>query len=166
MNVNIQIQRRLTVALPPAQARGLIDDVERTIGRFPKLKKLTRLGPDRYLSELGAIGSSLAKIAHEVRYGAHYQRSADGSIFTWTALPDQGNASIDGSLSVLPHAGGCELCFKLSGELREIPVPLMFRLAAGPFIQGKLTHLVETFLERTRDALIASAKPNKKRAAR
>jgi len=33
----------------------------------------------------------------------------------------------------------------------------MYRLAATPFIQGKFAHLIDLYLEQTRDVLLASA---------
>ena len=168
MKVDIEIERSTTVPLPPDQVRRLFDEIEGAVSRFPKLKKLTRVAKDQYVWELSTIGSRLANIAHDVVYGAHYQRSADGSELSWKPLPNQGNASIAGSFRVSEHATGSELRFKVKGQLRDVPVPLVYRLVAPPFIQGKFTHLVETFLERTRDALVAgkAASPAKKKAAR
>lgn len=154
MKVDIEIERSTTVPLPPEQVRLLFDDIEGTVSRFPKLKKLTKLAKDQYVWELSTIGSRMAKIAHDVSYGAHYQRSADGSELSWKPLPKTGNASIAGVFRVLEHAAGSELRFKVKGELRDVPVPLIYRLVAPPFIQGKFNHLVETFLQRTRDALL------------
>jgi len=165
MKINIEIERSLLVDLPVKQVRMLIDEVEPTLGRFPKLKKLTRLGPDQYLSELKAIGSSIANIAHEVSYGARYRRSADGLALNWDAIPGQGNASISGSLSVAEKKTGSEIRFKVKGELRDVPVPLMYRLAAAPFIQGKFAHLIDIYLELTRDALLEPAAPAAKKKA-
>lgn len=167
MKVDIEIERSTTVALPAAQVRRLFDDIETTISRFPKLKKLSRVGPDQYVWELKTIGSRMAKIAYDVTYGAHYRLSADGSELSWTPLPKQGNASIAGAFQVLEHAAGSEIRFKVKGQLRDVPVPLIYRLVAPPFIQGKFNHLVETFLDHTRDALLqqqATAPPRKKAA--
>jgi len=168
MKVDIEIERSIPVPLPPEKVRLLFDDIEGTVSRFPKLKKLTRLGPDQYLWELSTIGSRMAKIAHDVSYGARYQRSADGNELAWKPLPNQGNASIAGWFRVVANKAGSEIRFKVEGELRDVPVPLIYRLVAPPFIQGKFTHLVETFLERTRDALLEekTKSPAKKKAAR
>jgi carbon monoxide dehydrogenase subunit G len=168
MKVDIEIERSITIALPPEKVRPLFDDIEAAVARFPKLKKLSKVAKDQYVWELSTIGSRMAKIAHDVTYGAHYQRSADGSELSWKPLPNKGNASIAGAFRVLEHKGGSEISFKVKGELRDVPVPLIYRLVAPPFIQGKFIHLVETFLERTRDALLEqkAAAPAKKKAAR
>ncbi|MDB5971919.1 MAG: hypothetical protein JWQ90_4369 [Hydrocarboniphaga sp.] len=154
MKVDIEIERSITVALPPEKVRPLLDDIEGTVSRFPKLKKLTRVAKDQYVWELSTIGSRMARIAHDVTYGARYQRSADGNELSWKPLPNKGNASIAGAFRVVEHKAGSEIRFKVHGELRDVPVPLIYRLVAPPFIQGKFIHLVETFLERTRDALL------------
>lgn len=167
MKVDIEIERSIVIPLPPEKVRPLFDDIEGTVARFPKLKKLTKLAKDQYVWELNTIGSRMAKIAHDVTYGAHYQRSADGSELSWKPLPNKGNASIAGVFRVREHKSGSEISFKVDGELRDVPVPLIYRLVAPPFIQGKFIHLVETFLERTRDALLdpKAAAPAKKKSA-
>ena len=167
MKVDIEIERSISIPLPPEKVRPLFDDIEGTVARFPKLKKLSKVAKDQYVWELSTIGSRIAKIAHDVSYGAHYQRSADGSELSWKPLAGKGNASIGGVFRVAESKGGSEISFKVKGELRDVPVPLIYRLVAPAFIQGKFIHLVETFLERTRDALLEqkAAAPAKKKAA-
>jgi hypothetical protein len=167
MKVNIEIERSTVVPLPAERVCRLFDDLETTIGRFPKLRRLSKLGPDQYLWEMQTIGSRIAKIAHDVSYGAHYKRNAGGNELTWTPIVGKGNADVSGAIGIAEAAHGSELRFRVKGELRDVPVPLMYRLAAGPFIQGKFTALVETFLERSRDALIQDlAHAGKKKSAR
>ena len=72
MKVNIEVERSVNVELPAERVRKLFDDLETTIGRFPKLKRLNKVGPDQYVWELSTIGLRVAKIAHDVTYGAHY----------------------------------------------------------------------------------------------
>lgn len=155
MKINIEVERSKLVELPRAQVAPLFDELETTMGRFPKLKKLTRLTENEYLWELQTVGSRLANIAHDVVYGARYRRSADGNEITWAPLPGKGNASIAGQFGLIEARGGTEIRFRVKGELRDVPVPLMYRLAAPPFIQGKFTQLVDDFLERTRAALLS-----------
>jgi hypothetical protein len=154
MKVRIAIERSTLVELPRLEVQPMFGDIESTIGRFPKLRRLTRLGENQYLRELQTLGSRLANIAYDVVYGARYRLSADGSELSWEPLPDKGNARIAGAFRVLDAPSGTEIRFRVQGELRDVPVPLMYRLAAPPFIQGKFTHLVDSFLERTRAALL------------
>ena len=178
MKVNIEIERSAVVPVPYQQVEPLLKDLEGTIGRFPKLKKLTRLGEDRYLWEMRTIGSRIANIAHDVSYGAHYQVDLDRGELSWKPLANQGNASIEGYFRIAQgnhggKPGGSDetrLTFRVWGELRDVPVPLLYRMVAPPFIQGKFTRLVDTFLEDTRDALVHGkvgkpARPAKKRRA-
>ncbi|HEX4871502.1 MAG TPA: hypothetical protein VFV27_04245 [Nevskiaceae bacterium] len=155
MNVPLEIERSLRVDAPLDTARALLADLETTIGRFPKLRKLTRLGPDQYRWEMAVIGSRLAKIAHEVSYGAHYRIDAARGELSWTPLKGVGNASIEGRFRLEADGRQTRLSFSVKGELREVPVPLMYRLLAPPFIQGKFAHLVDEFLARTAAALAA-----------
>lgn len=155
MKINIAITRSLDIDLPPATLKSLFTDLETTIGRFPKLRTLKKLGPDQYLWEMKPIGSKIANIAHEVRYGAHYKVDAKKGELSWTPIAKQGNASIEGAFRILEQGSGSRLEFKVKGELFDVPVPLMYRLVAPPFIQAKFAALVDAFLERTRDALSA-----------
>ncbi len=154
MNVNIKIERSVEVPAPYAEVCGLLDDLEGTIRRFPKLRKLTKLGPNAYLWEMATIGSSVAGIAHEVSYAAQYTVNAKAGELSWKPVPKQGNATIEGHMKLTTQGKqATRLTFAVKGELREVPVPLMYRLLAPPFIQGKFTRLVDVFLEKTRDAI-------------
>ncbi|MES2885350.1 MAG: hypothetical protein V4709_11125 [Pseudomonadota bacterium] len=153
MKVQIAITRSLDIDLPPTKVKVLFKDLEATIGRFPKLRELKKLGPDQYLWEMNPIGSKIAKIAHEVSYGAHYKVDAKKGELSWTPIPKQGNALVEGAFRVLEQGAGTRLEFKVKGELFDVPVPFMYRLVAPTFIQAKFAALVDAFLERTRDAL-------------
>lgn len=155
MKVNISITRSLDIDLPPAKVKVLFTDLETTIGRFPKLRSLKKLGPDQYLWDMKPIGSKVANIAHEVRYGAHYTVNAKKGELSWTPIAKQGNALIEGAFRLLENGSGTKLEFKVKGELFDVPVPFMYRLVAPTFIQAKFAALVDAFLERTRDALAA-----------
>ena len=165
MKVNIEIERSCTVPMSYGQVEPLLTDLEGTLHRFPKLKKLTKLGTDEYLSEMRTIGSRIANIAHDVSYGAHYRTDLQRGEVSWKPLPNQGNASIEGFLRITPSEKETRLVFRVQGELRDVPVPLLYRVVATPFIQGKFTRLIDTFLEDTRDALV-SGKVGKKRQDR
>lgn len=153
MKVNIQVSRSVDVSAPMERVRTLLDDYENTIRRFPKLRKLTALEPDAYLWEMAPIGSRTAGIAHEVRYAARYTVKPDQGLLEWKPLPKHGNATIEGRMQLEPRGKGTRLSFDVKGELRDVPVPLIYRLVAPPFIQGTFTRLVDVFLEQTRDAL-------------
>jgi len=156
VKVNIAIERSLIVAAPYQQVAPLLQDLEGTIGRFPKLKKLTRIGDDSYLWDMHRIGSKLANISHEVSYAARYRVDLRKGEVSWQALPKHGNASIEGSFSLVGVDDETRLEFRVQGELREVPVPLLYRPIAPAFIQNRFSNLVEQFLERTGAAVIGT----------
>jgi hypothetical protein len=166
MKVNIEIERSTVVPVPYPQVEPLLTDLEGTIGRFPKLKKLTRLGEDKYLWEMRTIGSRIANIAHDVSYGAHYRLDLPKGELSWQPLPSQGNATIEGFFRIAGSGEQTRLTFRVWGELRDVPVPLLYRVVAPPFIQGKFTRLVDTFLEETREALVGGKVGKPAKAAR
>lgn len=153
MKVNIQVSRSVDVSASMQRVCTLFDDYESTIRRFPKLRRLTPLAPDAYLWEMAPIGSRVAGIVHAVRYAAHYTVRPQDGVLEWNPLPRHGNATIEGRMQLQPRGQATRLSFDVRGELRDVPVPLMYRLVAPPFIQGTFTRLVDVFLEQTRDAL-------------
>jgi hypothetical protein len=155
MDIRIEIERNLRVDLPYGRVVCLLDDLEGTIGRFPKLRRLSQLNQYEYLWEMQPIGSRVANIAHQVSYAARYQVEPGIGMVRWTPLRGHGNASVEGWFRIADHGVDTELTFRVCGTLREVPVPFMYRLLAPPFIQGKFTHLVDEFLTRTRGALAA-----------
>lgn len=163
MKVSIKIARSIEVPAPCEEVAVLLSDLEGTIRRFPKLKRLKKLGPMVYLWEMSPIGSRIANIAHEVSYAAHYTVDPAKGRLSWSPLPEHGNAVIQGQFQLQPQGSGTRLSFSVEGELRDVPVPLMYRLVAPPFIQGKFTHLVDVFLEKTRESLESA--PVRTRAA-
>ncbi len=155
MNVDIKIERSVEIAASDARVRVLLDDLEGTLKRFPKLRRLTRIGDDGYLWEMKPIGSKAARISHEVVYAARYQVDMRKQQVRWVPVAGKGNATIEGELRLEPQGATTRLSFQVQGRLRDVPVPLMYRLLAPAFIQGKFTRLVDTFLEETREAVIA-----------
>ena len=153
MKVKIAIERSLVVALPYKQVTPLLQDLERTIGRFPKLRQLTRIGDNAYRWDMHPIGSKLANISHAVSYGAQYHVDPKKGLVRWDAMPKQGNASIEGCFSLHGDDEQTRLEFQVEGELYDVPVPLLYRPIAPAFIQGRFSSLVDIFLERTGDAL-------------
>lgn len=154
MNVNIKIERSLEVPAPYSEVSALLKDIEGTIRRFPKLRKLSKVGNNAYVWEMAPIGSKAAGISHEVSYGAQYAVDAKRGELSWKPLPKHGNAVIEGRFKLLDQGKSTRISFDVKGELRDVPVPFMYRLLAPPFIQGKFTRLVDVFLEETRSALL------------
>src|SRR6185503_19468833 len=55
MNVNLAIERSIDIPAPYAKVEVLLADLEGTIRRFPKLKRLKKLGENQYLWEMQTI---------------------------------------------------------------------------------------------------------------
>jgi hypothetical protein len=145
MNVNIEIERSTLLPVNFAQVQVLLQDVEGTIRLFPKLRRLTRQKDGSHLWEMAPIGSRVANISHEVSFAARFLADPDKGLVQWKPVKGRGNAHIEGRLQVKPRGAQTGMSLRVAGELREVPVPLMFRLVAPPFIQGKFTALVERY---------------------
>jgi hypothetical protein len=143
VNIQIDIQRHKAVRLSPAQVRALVSDPQATLKRFPKLRKLQVLGAQEFRLDLQTVGSRVARIAHDVSFGARIEASEDE--LRWQAIPKIGNAQLQG---VLRYDGDERLSLHVRGELRDVPVPLMYRLVAPAFIQGKFSALADGYLDR------------------
>ncbi|GAC1626087.1 MAG: hypothetical protein NVS9B10_13700 [Nevskia sp.] len=157
MNIDIAIDRSLVLPVDYQKAEPLLSDLEGTIGRFPNLKKLTRLDEHSYFWEMKTMGSRLAKIAHDVSYGARYTRDLKQGTLSWEPIPGKGNASVRGHFRIARRGSGTELSFRVEGRLADVPVPLLYRPLAPKFISAKFDDLVERFLARTGAALTATA---------
>ncbi|WP_420467840.1 hypothetical protein [Panacagrimonas sp.] len=152
MNIRIDIERHKTVKLSPAQVQALTASAESTLKRFPKLRKLQVLGEQDFRLDMQTVGSKVAKIAHDVSFGARCIADPENAELRWQALPKVGNADLEG---VIRYAAGNRLSLRVRGELRNVPVPLMYRLVAPAFIQGKFSALADAYLDR----LSAGAEP-------
>jgi carbon monoxide dehydrogenase subunit G len=145
MNVKIEIERSSLVPVKYTEAQLLLQDVESTIRLFPKLRKLTRQKDGSHLWELAPIGSKVANISHEVSFAAKFLADADKGLVQWRPVKGKGNAHIEGRLQLQAHGVQTHMSLRVQGELREVPIPLMFRLVAPAFIQGKFAALVEHY---------------------
>jgi carbon monoxide dehydrogenase subunit G len=163
MNVTLAIERSIEIPAPYARVQAALRDLEATIRRFPKLKRLKKLGERDYLWEMQTIGSRLARIAHDVSYGARYEVDPEHGVVSWTPIPEQGNATIEGTISLKDLGRATRMAFRVKGLLRDVPVPLLYRVVAPAFIQGKFTRLVDVFLENT-SAAMASDKDARRAA--
>lgn len=146
MNITIDIERHKTVPVPQVQFAGLLGDIEGTLKRFPKLRKLTPLGAQDYRLDMHTIGSSVARIAHDVSFGARCVADPARAGMSWKSLPGVGNAQIEGQVSVAGEGQSTRITLRVRGELHDVPVPLMYRLVAPAFIQGKFSALIDAFL--------------------
>lgn len=159
MNIKLDIERHALLPVDLATARHLLHDLEATIGRFPNLKKLTRLGPDQYRWDMRTMGVRIARIAHDLSYAAHYQIDHAANVIRFKPLPGHGNALIGGEIRIEPQGTQTGLRFKVEGVMHDVPVPLLYRPLAGPFIVNKMSMLIERFLFATADALADIPKP-------
>lgn len=159
MNIKIDLERHKTVPLTQAQLAVLFADVETTLKKFPKLRKLNSLGAQDFRLDMQTIGSSVAKIAHDVSFGARC--AVTRSELNWKPIPKVGNAQLEGHLRAAGEGKSARLSLHVRGELHDVPVPLMYRLVAPAFIQGKFSALIDAYLEK----LVALASSSKAQAA-
>ena len=153
MNVKIEIERSTLVPVPYDETKALLQDVEGTIRLFPRLRKLTRQKDGSHLWELAPIGSRVANISHEVSFAARFVVEPDKGLVLWKPVKGRGNASIEGRLHLRPRDYLTHMTLRVNGDLRDVPVPMMFRLVAPAFIQGKFTAMVEQYFVKLGESL-------------
>lgn len=158
MNIRIDVERQAVIAGSREQVLAQLGDIEGTLKRFPKLRKLSPLGQRDYRLDMHTIGSSIAKISYDVSFGARCSFDAAAGELSWTPLSNVGNALLQGALRVVEDGNGSRLSLSVRGELREVPVPLMYRLVAPAFIQGKFAALLDAYLENVGAAAGVSAR--------
>ncbi|QHS09171.1 hypothetical protein [Sinimarinibacterium sp. NLF-5-8] len=154
MNIKIDADRHLDIATPFARARASVSDVAAVMRRFPKIRDFQAQGGDVYLARMEPISSQRANISHEVSFAGAYSADAEQGVLQWRAVKGKGNAQLNGRLQLIDlGARGTQLRLSVTGELQDVPVPLLFRPVAGTFIQAKFGALIDGFLEATGDAL-------------
>jgi hypothetical protein len=153
MDVSIEIERSDTIPAAYARVRTLLNDVPRAIRLFPKLRQLTEVGKDAYLWEMSPIGSRVAKIAHEVSFATKFVIEPDKGRVRWKPLPGRGNAEIEGCWQLQPHGNDTHMTLRVWGDLHDVPVPLIFRPLASPYIQGKFAAMLEHYFDRLEASL-------------
>lgn len=159
MNITLDLERRRLLPVPHAKALTLLDDLETTLGRFPNLKGLTRLGPDQYRWDLRTMGVRIARIAHDLSYAAHYRVDREAGAIRWKPLPGHGNALIGGEIRIADNGDDTAMVFRIDGVMHDVPVPLLYRPLAGPFIVDKLGTLIDRYLAATATALAGAPEP-------
>lgn len=157
MKVSIEIERSATLPVPCARLDHMLEDVEGTIRMFPKVRKLSRQPDGSHLWEMAPIGSRVANIRHEVSFVARFAVDSNKRLVQWKPVKgqgrDRGNASIEGRWELKPRGDQTHMTLRVWGELRDVPVPLMFRLVAPAFIQGKFAALVERYFVKLAEVL-------------
>lgn len=157
MNIKIEVERHRDVAMSHEQLASVLADVEGTLKKFPKLKKLTAIGGQDFRLDMQTIGSKVAKIAHDVSFGARCVAAPGSSELRWKPLPKVGNAQLEGLIRVSDEGKSARLSLHVRGELHDVPVPLMYRLIAPAFIQGKFAALADAYLEKLSGATGSAA---------
>ena len=151
MDIKIELKRKISADVSAAQMAAVLGDPHATLKQFPKVKKLTALKDDAFRIDLKTIGSSVARVAHDVSFGADCSFDASNNSLSWEPVKSVGNALIRGELRFDKEHKS--LILNVNGQLKGVPIPLMYRLVAPAFIQGKFSALSDAWLER----LVAAA---------
>lgn len=159
MNITLDLERRRLLPVDHATALSLLDDLDAMLSRFPNLRALTRLGPDQYRSDLKTMGVRIARIAHDLSYAAQYRVDRSRGTLLWTPLAGHGNAEIGGEIRIADNGRDTAITFRIEGVMRDVPVPLLYRPLAGPFIVDKLGSLIDRYLAATAAALVGGPAP-------
>lgn len=156
MNVDIAINRSKSLPVAEAQALELLENVESALQYFPKLKKLRALGDGLYEWQMKTIGSRAARVAYDTRFTARTRLAEDRLSWVPAKTSSASNAELAGEIIVAAEGEHSRLTIKVSGTLQDVPVPLLYRPMAAPFIRGKFISLADGFLENVAAALTAS----------
>jgi hypothetical protein len=154
MKIPVEAADRFVVSADWAITFELLADVPRSVSHFPDLEKLQDEGDGCYrwlLKPLGAAG-----ISHQVIYACRYVANAQQRTIIWTPVPGIGNGVIKGQWRLIENRQGTTVEFNTSGEL-DIAVPMLFRAAAKPVVQGLFQNQVKGYLKNIQKALSQSA---------
>lgn len=150
MKIPVDIAERFTVPARLNAAFALLADVPRSVSHFPDIQHLVDLGGGIYRWELKPLGA--AGISHQVVYASQYVADAEAGTVTWTAVKGTGNGLIEGRWQLREQRQGTAVAFETRGEL-EVPVPMLFRAAARPVVQGLFQKQVKDYLQNIQRSL-------------
>lgn len=156
MDVQLSIERALDVQAPAGCADFLFANVAETLRHFPKLMELHALGTDEYRWRMKTIGSRTARVAYDAQFHVKTRTDPAARSLRWSPVPESGNVQLEAELKVVPGRSGCRLVLRMDGLLCDVPVPLVYRPMAKPFIRGKFLRLVDEFLEGIRGRMVAA----------
>lgn len=147
MKVDVDFEQSQTVPVPLAKGLALFDDLEANIRLFPKLAKLTPLGPLSHLWQLEPLGT--AGISHTVTFGMLYEIDRDAGVVRWKPVPGKGNAVLRGEWALRAQGDSTRITLRVSGTLDELAIPFALRPLAGAFVKAQFKALLERYMEKT-----------------
>lgn len=151
---DIEINRRFQTDAAFDAVWALLSDTPRCIAHYPKLQRLVPLGESRYRWELTPIGAK--GFSHQVVYAADYRQQRETGRVEWTPVPRIGNAQIRGHWQLEDQGGTTAVTLHTTGEV-EIPVPLLLRGLAKPFVKQEFDRHIERFVGSIQRELEAAA---------
>ncbi|TXH02912.1 MAG: hypothetical protein E6R07_14035 [Nevskiaceae bacterium] len=152
MKIPVELADQFSVGASLETAFELLADVPRSVSHFPDIAKLQPLGDGAYRWELKPLGA--AGIQHQVVYASRYVADAAARTVVWTAVSGVGNGVMQGHWRLRAQGQGTHIDFLNRGEL-EVPVPMLFRAAAKPVVQGLFQKQVRDYLDNIRRSLAA-----------
>ena len=146
MDIKIELKRSIKFQGDINQVRKCLADLPTLLKQFPKLDQLKELKPNAYEWTLHPIGA--AGISHVVVYAADYSTDLSANRVSWVPVKGIGNASLQGSFECTPKGEDIELTVEISGQLRDMSIPLTLRLLAPAYIKKTFEILVDKFSVR------------------
>jgi hypothetical protein len=152
--IEVSTRRDFGVKADAKTAFALLAHVPASASHYPKVKALVDLGDGAYRWEMEPIG--IGGFSHQVVYAARYERDERQGTVTWSPVKSEGNSEISGSLRVTPQDSGTRVVLEVRGRL-AVPVPLLLRPVAGPFVEREFNQQIETYVANLTRALGGAA---------
>jgi len=151
IDVDIEIERHVTVACSAADAWALIADIPRSVGQFPKVADLSERGKMKYRWEMEPIG--VKGVEHKVVFGCDFYYDEAEGVVGWYPIDSMGNSRITGRVWAYPQTAGTQLGLAVRGTVGEIPAPRVISGMVRPIVVDRFGRLVERYLENMRATL-------------
>jgi carbon monoxide dehydrogenase subunit G len=142
-DVRFDLAREREVKAGIDEVFGVLSHVPTSASFFPKVDRLVDLGDDTYRWELQKVGTQQVNI--QTVYAAKYRSDAKRHSVTWTAVPGQGNAQVNGSWTLTRHKHSTHLLLKLNGEI-VVPLPALTKLVMAPIVVRENEKLIDQYM--------------------
>lgn len=151
VKVTIDLEREFTVAADIDAVFALLSDVTDSVSHFPKVKKLTDLGDNKFRWEMEKVG--LGSYAIQTTYACQYVSNDGDKTVIWTPVKGEGNSVVSGRWQLTEYGGGTNISFKTNAVL-TLPLPGLLKLAISPLVKHEFTSLVDTYIGNLKGVLI------------
>ena len=140
MRLEASSNQGVVVPASPAEALALLADIPESTAHFPSLLSLVA-AQGGYTWTLAPV--KVKGIPVQLVYGCRY--TIDGSVVSWSPVPDVGNAEVSGTWTVTASGTGSRLVLE-NNLILSVGFPRLFRSVAQSALEANNAALIAGYV--------------------